>query len=53
MFRWNEEKNLKLIQERGVSFEETVEAMRDEGVLDHYRHPNTDKYPINISLWCD
>jgi len=45
MFRWNEEKNLKLIQERGVSFEETVEVMRDEGVLDHYRHPNTDKYP--------
>jgi uncharacterized DUF497 family protein len=45
MFRWNEEKNLKLIQERGVSFEEAVEVMRDEGVLDHYRHPNTDKYP--------
>jgi uncharacterized DUF497 family protein len=45
MFRWNEEKTLKLIQKLGVSFEETVEVMRDEGVLDHYRHPNTDKYP--------
>ena len=42
---FDEEKNKKLKQERGVSFEMVIEKMsRGEIVLD-FKHPNTERYP--------
>jgi uncharacterized DUF497 family protein len=45
LYRWNEGKNEILIRERGVSFEDVVDVLATEGVLDNYKHPQTDKYP--------
>ena len=42
---WNTEKNIRLKAERGVSFEETVSAMSNGGLLVVLDHPNTDQYP--------
>jgi uncharacterized DUF497 family protein len=42
---WSTEKNIRLKAERGVSFEEVVSAMSNEGLLVVLDHPNTDQYP--------
>lgn len=42
---WNPEKNRKLIEERGVSFEEMVFCLQSGKMLDDILHPNTEKYP--------
>ena len=44
-FRWNQEKNLKLSEERGISFETIVYAIRKGDVIDVIDHPNPEKYP--------
>ncbi len=44
-YRWNQEKNRKLSQERGISFEAIVYAIRKGDVLDVFDHPNPEKYP--------
>lgn len=44
-FRWNPDKNLDLLAERGVSFEQVVVAIEGSGLLDVLAHPNTGKYP--------
>ena len=45
MFNWNEDKNALLKATRGYSFNEVVEIMAKEGVLDNIKHPNNKKYP--------
>jgi hypothetical protein len=45
MYRWNEDKNSILKATRGYSFEDAVEVLSKEGVVDHYKHPLNDKYP--------
>lgn len=45
MYRWNEDKNSILKATRGYSFEDVVEVLSKEGVVDHYKHPLNDKYP--------
>lgn len=42
---WNLEKNLQLIAERGVAFEDVVVYIQQGDVLDIIEHPNQDKYP--------
>lgn len=42
---WNSEKNHKLIEERGVSFEDVVFCLRSGKLLDDVSHPNKEKYP--------
>ena len=42
---WNEDKNSILKSQRGFSFDDVLEKMKEEGVLDNYKHPNVDKYP--------
>ena len=42
--RWNHEKNAKLKQERGVSFEMVILAMEEGQVLDDLVHPNLQQY---------
>ena len=44
-FDWDEEKNQKLKEERGISFEEVVIALDEEKILYRGDHPNQDKYP--------
>lgn len=42
---WNEAKNLRLKEERGLSFEDVENAIELGKVLDDLPHPNPLKYP--------
>ena len=44
-FSWNPEKNEKLRQERGISFEEVVFHIEKGDVLDILEQPNRERYP--------
>ncbi len=41
---WNPDKNRKLIEERGISFEDIVFSLQSGCLLDDISHPNTGKY---------
>jgi uncharacterized DUF497 family protein len=41
---WNPEKNRKLIEERGISFERVVFSMQSDNLLDDMVHPNAKNY---------
>ena len=40
IFKWDSEKNKKLIKERGISFEMISKAIEDGGLLDIIDHPS-------------
>jgi len=42
---WNPDKNRKLIEERGISFEEIVFSLQSGCLLDDIAHPSREKYP--------
>ena len=42
---WNSEKNRKLIEERGISFENVIFCLQNNALLDDMSHPNRTKYP--------
>lgn len=44
-FDWSEEKNQRLIEQRGVSFESIVASIEGDGLLDVVEHRNQDRYP--------
>jgi uncharacterized DUF497 family protein len=44
-FNFSPEKNKLLIAQRGISFEEAIEAILDGGLLEITDHPNKSKYP--------
>jgi len=44
-FDWNDEKNMILKKERGVSFEQVELAIASGDLLDRVRHPNHETYP--------
>lgn len=44
IYTFSPEKNLKLIEERNLSFEEAIAAIQDDLILDILEHPNKDKY---------
>jgi hypothetical protein len=44
-FQWNIEKNIQLQQEREISFEMVVQAIKDQKSLDVIPHFNQEKYP--------
>jgi hypothetical protein len=44
-FAWDNEKNERLKQERGVSFEEVVFHIERGDLLDVLEHPNQERYP--------
>ena len=48
--RWSAEKNIKLMQERGVSFEEILSSIEQGGLLTTVNHPDQRKYP-NQKIW--
>ncbi len=43
-YNYSPEKNLKLIQERNISFEEIIVAIENGLILDVIEHPNKKKY---------
>ena len=43
-FRYNEAKNLKLIEERGVGFEELIAEINEDNFNQSIAHPNQVKY---------
>ncbi len=45
MYKWNEDKNSILKSQRGFSFDDVLQKMKEDGVLDNYKHPNVEKYP--------
>ena len=45
IYNWNAEKNEHLIVERGISFEEIVFYIENDGLLDDIVHPNIKDYP--------
>ena len=45
MYKWNEDKNSTLKSQRGFSFDDVLNHMKEHGVLANYKHPNTVKYP--------
>ncbi len=44
-FDWSADKNQRLIEQRGISFESVVSAMEQGGLIDVLEHPNQDRYP--------
>lgn len=44
IYTFSPEKNLQLIEERGVSFEEVIAAIDNGQILDVLSHPNKEKY---------
>ena len=49
-FRWDPEKNELLKSDRGISFEEIVLAIEEDGLKDILVHPNQDRYPGQVVL---
>ena len=43
--RWSPEKNIELMQERSISFEEILACIEQGGLLAVLEHPNQQKYP--------
>ena len=39
-YNWNSDKNKKLIEERGISFESVIFHLQNNGLLDDIQHPN-------------
>jgi len=44
LFDWDPEKNLQLIEERGISFEEVIFHLQSDSLLDDVEHPNQKNY---------
>lgn len=44
IYTFSPEKNLKLIDERSISFEEIIAAIEDGQIVDILEHPNQKKY---------
>lgn len=44
-YEYNVEKNLKLIAERGIGFEDIIAILNAKGALSVIDHPNKAKYP--------
>ncbi len=45
VFRWDNEKNELLKNNRGICFEQVVILMEREDILETVEHPNQNKYP--------
>ena len=44
-FTWSPSKNELLVGQRGISFENVIDAMEQGGLIDVRDHPNQDRYP--------
>ncbi len=44
-FIYDEKKNQILFEKRGLTFEQAIEIISEEGVLLDFQHPNSEVYP--------
>ncbi|OQX57973.1 MAG: hypothetical protein B5M52_06290 [Helicobacteraceae bacterium 4484_230] len=44
-FVYDKKKNQILFEQRGLTFEQAIEIIAEEGVLLDFQHPNTEEYP--------
>lgn len=44
-FNWNRDKNQQLQQQRGITFDNIIQAIEQGNILDIIKHYNLDKYP--------
>ena len=44
-FVYNEKKNQILFERRGITFEQAIEIISEDGVLLDFKHPNAEEYP--------
>ena len=44
-FIYDERKNQILFETRGITFEQAIEIISEDGVLLDFQHPNTKEYP--------
>ena len=44
-FIYDEKKNQILFETRGITFEQAIEIISEDGVLLDFQHPNTKEYP--------
>ena len=44
-FEYSEEKNEILFNNRGITFNNVIESIAENGILLDFEHPNKDKYP--------
>lgn len=57
-YNWSNEKNEKLKTERGISFEQVVLSITNDGLKAVYKHSNNEKYPnqsilvVEIERYC-
>jgi hypothetical protein len=49
-FRWDPDKNERLKAGRGISFEEILLAIEEDGLRDILVHPNQRRYPGQVVL---
>ena len=45
LFDWDEEKNVKLKEQRNISFEEIILCINEGRIVEVIRNPNSEKYP--------
>ncbi|MEK7618100.1 MAG: toxin [Patescibacteria group bacterium] len=50
-YKWNEQKNEELKKYRGISFDEMVEPLNNDAILDVKQHPNKLKYPKQFLMY--
>ena len=50
VFDWNNDKNQLLKEERDISFERIVVAIKNDHLLDILEHPNVEKYSNQLLL---
>ena len=43
-FDWNEDKNQRLVEQRGISFERVISAIEQGALVDVLEHPNQERY---------
>ena len=44
-FIFDEKKNQILFEQRGLTFEEAIEVIANDGILLDFKHPNAEQYP--------
>ena len=50
LFDFNSEKNELLFKTRGITFNQVIETIENNGVLLDFKHPNQDKYPNQMIM---
>ncbi len=50
VFNFNAEKNELLFKTRGITFNQIIEVIENEGVLLDFQHPNREKYPNQMIM---